>query len=130
MDQRELLRRLTDMQYTRNELDLHAAPIACAATSSTSSRRNPSATRVRVELFDDEIESLMLFDPLTGEIKRKMPRFTVFPKHALRDAARAAAQRGRPDPRRAARRGCTSCEPRTSWSRRSASSSARASTWR
>ena len=44
------------------------APIACAATSSTSSRRNRSAKRVRVELFDDEIETLALFDPLTGEI--------------------------------------------------------------
>jgi excinuclease ABC subunit B len=56
-----------------------AAPSGCAARSSTSSRRiRPRA--VRVELFDDEIESLSLFDPLTGEVLRKVPRYTIYPK--------------------------------------------------
>ena len=49
---------------------------------------------LRVELFDDEIDSLVLFDPLTGEIARKIPRFTVYPVDALRDAARSAGERG------------------------------------
>jgi excinuclease ABC subunit B len=56
-----------------------AAPSACAATPSTSSRPNTRSWRSALELFDDEIESLQLFDPLTGRIRQKVPRFTVYP---------------------------------------------------
>ena len=58
MDQRQLLRRLADMQYTRNELDLRQGTTACAATSSTSFPAESAREAVRVELFDEEIESL------------------------------------------------------------------------
>ena len=80
MDQRQLLRRLADMQYTRNELDLHAGhATACAATSSTSSRRSRSARRCASSCSTTRSRSLALFDPLTGEVLRKVPRFTVYP---------------------------------------------------
>ncbi len=79
MDQRKLLRRLADMQYTRNELDLEQATIACAATSSTSFPRNRSVRPCASSSIDDEIAALTLFDPLTGETTRKVPRFTVYP---------------------------------------------------
>ena len=72
-----------------------AARSACAATRSTSSRRSTPELAVRVELFDDEIESLQLFDPLTGRVRQKIPRFTVYPVVALRDAARHRAARDR-----------------------------------
>ena len=53
-----------------------------------SSRRTQKKQAVRVELFDDEIEALSLFDPLTGEIIQRVPRYTVFPRHiTLRHAS-------------------------------------------
>ncbi len=56
-----------------------AAPSACAATPSTCSRPSIRELAIRIELFDDEVESLQLFDPLTGRIRQKIPRFTVYP---------------------------------------------------
>jgi excinuclease ABC subunit B len=67
IDQRAILRRLAELQYTRNELDL-----VFPAESEKDA--------VRIELFDDEIESLSYFDPLTGEVVRRVPRLTIFPK--------------------------------------------------
>jgi len=63
LDQRKLLRRLADMQYTRNELDLAQGSYRVRATSSTSSPAESEREAVRVELFDDEIEALSWFDP-------------------------------------------------------------------
>src|SRR5687768_10275137 len=79
IDQRKLLRRLADMQYTRNELDLSQGTYRVRGDVIDIFPAESEREAVRVELFDDEIDSLMLFDPLTGEIKRKVPRFTVFP---------------------------------------------------
>ena len=79
MDQRKMLRRLADMQYTRNELDLTQGAYRVRGDVIDIFPAESEREALRVELFDDEIESLVLFDPLTGEVKRKVPRFTVFP---------------------------------------------------
>ena len=77
--QRKLLRRLADMQYTRNELDLTAGTYRVRGDVIDIFPAESDREAVRVELFDDSIESLSLFDPLTGVISRKVPRFTVYP---------------------------------------------------
>jgi excinuclease ABC subunit B len=79
MDQRKLLRRLADMQYTRNELDLHQGAYRVRGDVIDIFPAESEREAVRVELFDDRIESLSWFDPLTGEVSRKVPRLTVFP---------------------------------------------------
>jgi excinuclease ABC subunit B len=79
IDQRQLLRRLTDMQYTRNELDLTQGTYRVRGDVIDIFPAESEREALRVELFDDEVDSLLLFDPLTGEIRRKVPRFTVFP---------------------------------------------------
>jgi len=79
MDQRKMLRRLADMQYKRNELDLTQGTYRVRGDVIDIFPAESEREALRVELFDDEVDSLLLFDPLTGEIKRKVPRFTVFP---------------------------------------------------
>jgi excinuclease ABC subunit B len=79
LDQRKLLRRLADMQYTRNELDLSAGTYRVRGDVIDIFPAESSREAVRVELFDDEIEALSWFDPLTGEVLRKVPRLTVYP---------------------------------------------------
>ena len=79
LDQRRLLRRLADMQYTRNELDLTQGTYRVRGDVIDIFPAESDREAVRVELFDDTIESLALFDPLTGAISRKVPRFTVYP---------------------------------------------------
>jgi excinuclease ABC subunit B len=79
MDQRRLLRRLADMQYTRNELDLQAGTYRVRGDVIDIFPAESAREAVRVELFDETIESIALFDPLTGEIQRKVPRFTIYP---------------------------------------------------
>jgi excinuclease ABC subunit B len=79
IDQRQILRRLTDMQYKRNELDLTQGTYRVRGDVIDIFPAESEREALRVELFDDEVDSLLLFDPLTGEIRRKMPRFTVFP---------------------------------------------------
>jgi len=79
MDQRRLLRRLADMQYTRNELDLQAGTYRVRGDVIDVFPAESAREAVRIELFDESIESLALFDPLTGEILRKLPRYTIYP---------------------------------------------------
>jgi excinuclease ABC subunit B len=79
MDQRRLLRRLADMQYTRNELDLQAGTYRVRGDVIDIFPAESAREAVRVELFDETIESIALFDPLTGEIQRKVPRYTIYP---------------------------------------------------
>jgi excinuclease ABC subunit B len=79
MDQRRMLRRLADMQYTRNELDLTQGTYRVRGDVIDIFPAESEREAIRVELFDDTIESLSVFDPLTGEIERKVPRFTVYP---------------------------------------------------
>src|SRR5689334_19292007 len=79
MDQREVLKRLTEMQYTRNDLEFRRAVYRVRGDVIDIHPAESDDEAVRIELFDDEIESITVFDPLTGELKRKVPRYTVFP---------------------------------------------------
>ena len=79
LDQRKLLRRLTDMQYTRNEFDLTQGTYRVRGDVIDIFPAESEREAVRVELFDDEVEALSYFDPLTGEVLRKVPRLTVYP---------------------------------------------------
>jgi excinuclease ABC subunit B len=80
IDQREVLKRLAEMQYTRNEVDLVPGTYRVRGEVIDIFPAESSREAVRIELFDDEVDSLMYFDPLTGEIIRRVPRLTVFPK--------------------------------------------------
>ncbi|MEH6367766.1 MULTISPECIES: excinuclease ABC subunit UvrB [Pseudomonas] len=80
MDQRELLRRLADLQYTRNDMDFARATFRVRGDVIDIFPAESDLEAVRIELFDDEVESISAFDPLTGEVIRKMPRFTFYPK--------------------------------------------------
>ena len=80
IDQRELIRRLTEMQYTRNEMDLRRGTYRVRGETIDVHPAESEAEAVRLELFDDEIESIATFDPLTGEVLRKLPRYTIYPK--------------------------------------------------
>jgi excinuclease ABC subunit B len=80
IDQRSLLRRLAEMQYKRNELEFAQGSYRVRGDVIDVFPAESERDAVRVELFDDEIESLSYFDPLTGEVMRRVPRLTVFPK--------------------------------------------------
>jgi excinuclease ABC subunit B len=80
VDQRAILRRLADLQYTRNDLELARGTFRVRGEIIDIHPAESDTEAVRVELFDDEIESLSLFDPLTGKVLRKTPRYTVYPK--------------------------------------------------
>ena len=80
IDQRWLLRRLAELQYTRNEMELRRATYRVRGDVIDIFPAESDKNAIRVELFDDEIEDLALFDPLTGEVIRRVPRVTVFPK--------------------------------------------------
>jgi excinuclease ABC subunit B len=79
IDQRKLLRRLADMQYTRNDMDLTHGTYRVRGDVIDIFPAESEREAVRVELFDDVIDSLALFDPLTGAVSRKVPRYTVYP---------------------------------------------------
>ncbi len=80
LDQRSLLRRLAELQYTRNELDLAQGTYRVRGDVIDVFPAESDRDAVRIELFDDEVESLSYFDPLTGEVVRRVPRLTIFPK--------------------------------------------------
>jgi excinuclease ABC subunit B len=80
IDQRAILRRLADLQYRRNEIELSRGTYRVRGDVIDIYPAESDDEAVRVELFDDEIEALSVFDPLTGEVLRKVPRYTVFPK--------------------------------------------------
>jgi excinuclease ABC subunit B len=80
IDQRRILRRLAELQYQRNELDLSQGTYRVRGEVIDIFPAESDRDAVRVELFDDEIESLSYFDPLTGEVSRRVPRLTIFPK--------------------------------------------------
>ena len=80
IDQRAILRRLADLQYKRNELELQRGSFRVRGDVIDIYPAESDDEALRVELFDDEIETLSLFDPLTGEILRKIARYTVYPK--------------------------------------------------
>ncbi|MFZ1643148.1 MAG: excinuclease ABC subunit UvrB [Candidatus Contendobacter sp.] len=80
VDQRAILRRLADLQYTRNDLELARGTFRVRGEIIDIHPAESDQEALRVELFDDQIESLSLFDPLTGKVSRKLPRYTVYPK--------------------------------------------------
>ena len=78
--QREIIQRLTEIQYTRNDLVLERGNYRVRGDVIDIYPADSDIEAVRVEIFDDEIEQLSYFDPLTGEVLRKVPRLTVYPK--------------------------------------------------
>jgi excinuclease ABC subunit B len=80
IDHRALLRRLAELQYTRNDIDLHRTTYRVRGDVIDVYPAESDKEAVRIELFEDEIESLSYFDPLTGEVSRKVPRLTIYPK--------------------------------------------------
>lgn len=81
IDQRAIVRRLAEMQYTRNETELRRATYRVRGEVIDIFPAESEQEALRIELFDDEIERLSLFDPLTGEIKQRIVRYTVYPKN-------------------------------------------------
>jgi len=79
LSQRDAVRRLTEMQYGRNDLEFKRAAYRVRGDVIDIHPAESDDEAVRIELFDDVIESITVFDPLTGELKRKVPRYTVFP---------------------------------------------------
>jgi len=80
IDQRAILHRLAELQYTRNDIALARGTYRVRGDVIDIHPADSDIEAVRVELFDDEIEQLSFFDPLTGEVLRKTPRLTVYPK--------------------------------------------------
>ena len=80
IEQRELIRRLTELQYARNEFEVRRGTYRVRGEVIDVHPAESDVEALRIELFEGEIESLSLFDPLTGEVMRKVPRYTVYPK--------------------------------------------------
>jgi excinuclease ABC subunit B len=80
INQRDILRRLAEMQYTRNDTELRRATYRVRREVIDIFPAESEQEALRIELFDDEVERLSLFDPLTGEIIRRLVRDTVYPK--------------------------------------------------
>ncbi|MCB1818561.1 MAG: DEAD/DEAH box helicase family protein, partial [Gammaproteobacteria bacterium] len=80
IDQRAILRRLAELQYKRNDVQLQRGTFRVRGELIDIYPAESDEEAVRVELFDDEVEAISLFDPLTGEVLRKVPRYTVYPK--------------------------------------------------
>ncbi|MCE2984684.1 MAG: excinuclease ABC subunit UvrB [Burkholderiales bacterium] len=79
LGQRDVIQRLVQMQYTRNETDFGRGTFRVRGDTVDIFPAEHAELALRVELFDDEIDSLQLFDPLTGRVRQKIPRFTVYP---------------------------------------------------
>ena len=80
IDQRAILRRLAELQYKRNDIDFDRSSYRVRGDVIDVYPADSDYEALRIELFDEEIENLTLFDPLTGEVLRKVPRFTIYPK--------------------------------------------------
>ncbi len=80
INQRAILHRLAELQYTRNDADFHRATYRVRGEVIDIYPADSDRDAIRVELFDDEVEKISVFDPLTGEIHRKIPRITIYPK--------------------------------------------------
>jgi excinuclease ABC subunit B len=80
MDQRAILKRLAELQYTRNDIELHRGTFRVKGDVIDIFPAESERYAVRIELFGEEVESLSEFDPLTGELRSQLHRFTVYPK--------------------------------------------------
>ena len=79
MGQRDVIAQLIRMQYQRNEMDFSRGTFRVRGDTIDVFPAEHSELAIRIELFDDEVETLQLFDPLTGKIRQKIKRFTVYP---------------------------------------------------
>jgi excinuclease ABC subunit B len=80
VDQRFILRRLAEMQYSRNDMELRRGTYRVRGDIIDIFPGDEEAQAIRIELFDEEVDSICVLDPLTGEILRKVPRITIYPK--------------------------------------------------
>lgn len=80
IDQRYILRRLAELQYTRNDMELQRATYRVRGDLIDIYPAESDKNAVRIELFDDEVETIQTFDPLTGEVLKNLTRATIFPK--------------------------------------------------
>ncbi|KEZ77694.1 excinuclease ABC subunit UvrB [Salinisphaera hydrothermalis] len=80
VSQRDLIKRLTELQYTRNDMTLERGTYRVRGEIIDVYPAEAEEEAVRIELFDDEVERLSYFDPLTGTVSRKVPRLTIYPK--------------------------------------------------
>ncbi len=80
IDQRDILRRLAELQYTRNDVAFERANYRVRGDVIDIFPADSEKEAVRIELFDEEVENISLFDPLTGEVFQRVPRITVYPK--------------------------------------------------
>ncbi len=80
IDQRKLIHQLTELQYTRNEMDLRRGTYRVRGEIIDVFPAESETEALRIELFDGEVENMALFDPLTGETIRKVQRYTVYPR--------------------------------------------------
>lgn len=80
IDQRDILRRLAELQYKRNDVDFDRSSYRVRGDVIDVYPADSDYEALRIELFDEEVDNLTLFDPLTGEVLRKVPRFTIYPK--------------------------------------------------
>jgi excinuclease ABC subunit B len=80
IDQRAILRRLAELQYQRNDVELHRGTYRVRGDVIDIFPADSDREAVRVELFDDEVDNLAYFDPLTGEVLQRLPRVTIYPK--------------------------------------------------
>jgi excinuclease ABC subunit B len=80
INQRDILKRLTELQYKRNDIELHRATYRVRGDVIDIFPAESERDAVRIELFDDEIEQISYFDPLTGEVLQRLSRITIYPK--------------------------------------------------
>ena len=80
IEQRDLINHLTALQYTRNEFELERGSFRVRGEVVDVFPAESDSEAVRIELFDGEVEQLSMFDPLTGQVLRRMPRYTIYPK--------------------------------------------------
>ena len=99
IDQRAILRRLAEMQYSRNDMELRRGTYRVRGDIIDIFPGDEEAQAIRIELFDEEVDSICALDPLTGEMLRKLPRVTIFPKshyvtprQVVLDAAKAIGE--------------------------------------
>jgi excinuclease ABC subunit B len=79
VDQRKLIRQLTELQYTRNEMELHRGTYRVRGENLDIFPAENETEALRIEMFDGEVEKISMFDPLTGAVLRKLPRCVVYP---------------------------------------------------
>src|SRR5690606_7845776 len=80
LGQRTMLRRLAELQYTRNDMELSRATYRVRGDVIDVYPAESDLEAIRIELFDETVETISFFDPLTGEVLRKVPRVTIYPK--------------------------------------------------